>query len=55
MRLAFFFFLFLLSGCSSFKLGGVVYCPAGSSCQFIHVPAPQAAPTPAPAASGTAA
>lgn len=24
----------VLSGCSSFKLGGVVYCPYGQNCQF---------------------
>ncbi len=23
-----------LSGCSSFKLGGMVYCPHGQECQF---------------------
>lgn len=29
----------LLSGCSSFKLGGMAYCPHGQDCQFkVNVP-----------------
>ena len=26
--------MLLLSGCSSFKLGGVAYCPHGQACSF---------------------
>lgn len=30
----------VLSGCSSFKLGGMAYCPYGQHCQFkMEVPA----------------
>jgi outer membrane murein-binding lipoprotein Lpp len=37
----------LLAGCSSFKLGGFVYCPHGGTCTFQQisiqvVPAPAA-------------
>lgn len=38
--------LALLSGCSSFKLGGMLYCPHGQACSFQQVP-PQPTP-PAP-------
>lgn len=43
-----------LTGCSSFKLGGMVYCPFGADCSFmmkssVPVPAPE------PAASGPSA
>lgn len=38
----------LLAGCSSFKLGGVVYCPHGMACSFQQMPPTQVTP----AASG---
>ena len=39
MKLFAFVFMFalglmMLTGCSSFKLGGVVYCPVGADCKF---------------------
>lgn len=46
--------LALLSGCSSFKLGSMLYCPYGAACSFQTVSQPvqpEAAAPPAPAAS----
>jgi len=45
----------LLAGCSSFKVGGLVYCPFGASCSFQMLAPPVAAPVAAPAASGVSA
>lgn len=42
----------LLAGCSSFKLGTMLYCPFGAACSLQTVtPARDAAEAPAPAAS----